>query len=189
MQSTEIDDRRQDQDIDRLISEILTGRYRLLLEPTNLAEATGECFLRLAPNAADAGVELVNLVPADLEPPRVDPYAVRLMLEGLVLNGIEFTRAGGKVTVTGGGRLPNVWIGVIDTGVGIEPDKLVWRQRSYRHKNDGFSEVERKAAFRLTRARALVELQGGAFEIHSIEGKGTTIMCCLTSQAEAASRR
>src|SRR5271154_3312777 len=162
MHSSDFDER--DRDMELLISDIRSGRYSLMLERVNLAHATQDCLLEVAPDASKAGVELVHLVPTDLEVPRVDRRAVRLMLEGLVRNGIELTQGGGKVTVTAGGRLPSLWVGVIDTGVVIEPDKLVWLSRSYREQKDMCSAIEGRAALRLTLARALVELQGGAFE-------------------------
>ncbi len=127
---------------------------------------------------------LVDLIPSGLSPVHIDPRAVRAMLVALIQNGIETSPAGGKVTVTAGGHASGVWITVIDEGDGIEPGALNQLFHPFgisRRPGDTARSgmAGRRAARRFGVARAIVERHGGFFEIHSLKGRGTTVMCCF----------
>jgi signal transduction histidine kinase len=147
----------------------------------DLAEAAAACLRDLLPVAARARVELVHKIPVDLPLVMTQPRALRCMLDVLMLNGIEMTPAGGTVTVTAGGHPPRVWIGVIDSGDGITHDEAAWLLRPAAARPH-VSLPAGRAARRFEIARAVMELHGGSFEIHSLKGRGTTVMCCFSAR-------
>lgn len=147
--------------------------------PLDLAEATSSCLRDLEPVAQRARVELVHMIPADLPLFLIQRRALRCVLDVLVLNGIETTPPGGRVTVTAGGQPPRVWIGVIDGSDGIAYEEVACLLRPTVRPHASLPAG--RAARRFEIARAVIELHGGTFEIHSLKGRGTTVMCCFTA--------
>lgn len=174
------------QDGEKPIIEIEVGWLMADRLPIDLAEATRDCLRDLHPLAQRAQVELVQLVPIDMPMLLIQRGALRCVLDVLVLNGIETTPAGGKVTVTAGGRPPRLWIGVIDGGDGIANDEVAYLMRPAERSHG--SPLAAPATRRFEVARAVIELHGGAFEIHSLKGRGTTVMCCFSARDPAVDR-
>ena len=91
-----------------------------------LARARAAC----EPIAEKAGIKLVERVPADLLPTRVDPARMVQVLVNLVENAIQHSRSGQTVTLelvnvpAENGRAAAVSVTVHDSGPGIEPQDL-----------------------------------------------------------------
>ncbi len=117
-------------------------------------------------------------------------YADRDKLRQLLLylsnNAVTYTNPGGQVsiTVTQGAELPNgcgvYLISVEDSGIGISPDylKQVFEPFS-REKNTTLSGVH-GVGLGLTIAKNIVDLMGGAIDVHSAVGQGSTFTVTLT---------
>lgn len=166
------------------IAELEEGWMSAERVPIDLSEAARDCLRDLRPVAQQSQVELVHLIPANLPLFLIQRRALRCVLDVLVLNGIETTPAGGKVTVTAGGAPPRIWIGVIDGGDGIPHEEAAWILRPSVRPH--VSLPAGRAARRFEIARAVIELHGGSFEIHSLKGRGTTVMCCFSARELAA---
>jgi signal transduction histidine kinase len=54
-----------------------------------------------------------------------DRERVQQILLNLLTNAIKFTEPGGEIRTTCTADEDSVWVSVIDTGIGIAPDKLV----------------------------------------------------------------
>lgn len=116
-----------------------------------------------------------------------DPDRLTQVLTNLVRNAINYTPAGGVVSlrVTDGGE--RVQIGVADTGIGIEPDELkhiferFYRTDTSRARNSG------GFGLGLSIARELVEAMGGTLTASSQPGLGSTFWITLTKAAATAS--
>src|SRR5690606_41746588 len=73
--------------------------------------------------AERAGVSLSNFVPPDLRL-ECDPGQIEQVVYNLVINGIQYTPAGGKVVVSGRANGTTVSFNVADTGIDIPPADL-----------------------------------------------------------------
>jgi len=111
----------------------------------------------------------------------VDRSRVRQLILNLVENAVKYTPRGGSVSVrlvTGDGR---VALSVADTGIGIAPGDLphifdrFWRADTARTRTG-----ERAGTgLGLAICKWIAEAHGGAIDVHSRPGRGTTFTVTL----------
>ncbi|MBZ0269986.1 response regulator [bacterium] len=129
---------------------------------------------------ADRPVELI--VDVGEEVPRLvhgDPTRVRQTLMNLVGNAAKFTEAGSiRIRVRGEGLLPSrstgVTIEVIDTGIGIPPDRIDAIFGRFCQVDASTTRKFGGTGLGLTITRHLTELMGGKLTVESREGEGAT---------------
>ncbi|WP_420176376.1 sensor histidine kinase [Luteococcus sp. OSA5] len=148
------------------LSRAEEGRLELRPQPVRLDEVAQRVVARLAPQADDAGVELV--ASGSAPPVQADPDRMAQVLTNLVGNALRATPPGGRITVTTDGSDAAVRVRVADTGEGLTRDDL---DRIF----ERFYRVGRRAdggtGIGLTIARGIVEAHGGSLEGES-EGLG-----------------
>ena len=106
------------------VRRIATGRLTLNAAVVDVRDLLIEAVAAAAPHAAAKHVELALLprsVPAHA---RVDQARMRQALENILMNGVKFTPAGGRVAAGLRTTAATVEILVTDTGDGIAPDIL-----------------------------------------------------------------
>lgn len=105
------------------LSRIESGRAAPQFEGVNLHNVVGRVLTQLRDQGERSGVTLTNNVPADLRL-ECDPGQIEQVVYNLVSNGIQYTPAGGNVTVLGWADNDTVFLRVTDTGVGIPQTDL-----------------------------------------------------------------
>jgi len=117
-------------------------------------------------------------------------YADRVMIEqvlaNLIDNAVQYSRAGGRITVRAAREAQLMRIEVEDTGVGIAADKLPFVfDRFYRVESP---ELRRKkgTGLGLAIAKLIIEAHGQRIEVESTPGKGTTFRFGLECGVEPA---
>jgi signal transduction histidine kinase len=120
----------------------------------------------------------------DLPPVAGDTTALRRTIDSLLSNALKFTPGGGRVTVKISHIENALALAVIDTGVGIAPDKLD-------HIFDRFYQVDGSETRRyggvgigLALAKGIVEAHGGRISVASQLGAGTTFTIVLPIAVE-----
>jgi signal transduction histidine kinase len=155
----------------------------LVAETVDVGEAVDEVTHLLAPLAGRAGVRLVT-VPTD-DQVVADRRRLLQVLINLVANGIRHGREGGCVRVEpsrDGGR---VHVDVRDDGPGIAADRLDRLFRPFDRLD--LDEVrDPGTGLGLVVARGLAEAMGGALELSSAPGLGTTARLTLAAAASGA---
>jgi two-component system, NtrC family, sensor kinase len=96
------------------------------LEPTSVPQAVADLWPLLGLAARQRGIDLVQKIDDGLPEARADAGQVQQILINLVVNALEATQHGGRVTVAvqaapREGR-PGVTVAVADTGSGIAPE-------------------------------------------------------------------
>jgi PAS domain S-box-containing protein len=110
----------------------------------------------------------------------VDSRRLRQVLANVLANALKFTPEDGEVSVraclekTGG-----VSIAVIDTGIGMAPEKIAAALEPFRQLDGSLARRFEGAGLGLSIAKALVELHGGTLSVESAVGKGTTVTIAL----------
>lgn len=110
----------------------------------------------------------------------VDGERIEKCIENLVLNGLEAmgTKSGTLKIEAGNAEQGKVFFKVTDTGVGMSPDFI---ERQLYHP---FATTKRKGVgLGLYTCREVVRANGGAIEVDSREGAGTTFRVVLPSAA------
>ncbi|MGQ9833204.1 MAG: sensor histidine kinase [Candidatus Villigracilaceae bacterium] len=157
------------------LSRVESGAYKLTLRPVTLSDVVQTVSKRLSLSLTEKRLHLTPSLPADLPPLLADEDRLIQILTNLLGNAIQYTPAGGAITVSARLEEGQVQISVQDTGVGIPAEHLahifdrfyrVDKSRSRQHGGSGIG---------LTITRYLVEAHGGRIWAESAgEGQGST---------------
>ncbi len=176
-------------------SKIESGKLEMEQQPLNLRTAIELTLDIMAPRAKEKGLELVYRMNPDVpEVIRGDSVRLRQILLNLLSNAIKFTDTGEVlVTVHTGGRVPTDHAGlllhftVIDTGIGIPPDRINRLFRSFSQVDASTTRKYGGTGLGLAISRRLAELMGGEMWVESsgVPGDGAAFHFTIcTEQAE-----
>lgn len=102
-------------------------------------------------------------------------HAVKQMLVNLLSNAVKFTPEGGRISIQaemdGEGQLH---VSVTDTGIGLTDEEIAKALSPFGQVNASFDKSESGTGLGLTLVQSLMSLHGGAFELFSQKGIGTT---------------
>lgn len=111
-----------------------------------------------------------------------DPIRLERVVANLVSNAVKYSPEGGDVTVTlardGAAAPERVWLTVQDHGLGIPARDLAHIFTRFHRGANVIGRIE-GSGIGLAGARQIVEQHGGAVEVTSAEGAGTTVTVCL----------
>jgi signal transduction histidine kinase len=171
----------QSERISRIITSLLDGvrPQKLQLEAIQPAALVDQLFPLLRHTARQRDVALVRDVRADLPPIQADPAQLQQVLINLVLNALDATPPGGRITITATeaprDRGDGVAIAVSDTGTGIAAGLL---PRVF----DPFLTTKRRGSgtgLGLAICRDIVRAHGGDISVESTLGSGSTFTVWL----------
>jgi signal transduction histidine kinase len=137
------------------------GQLPLELEATPPAAFVQTAVNRLALQFEDKGIQLENDMPADLPLVRVDTARLTQVMLNLLGNALQYTPAGGRVTVRAWAEGNELHIAVQDSGIGLTAEDLrhiferFYRADQSRARSGGGSGIG------LTIARHLVQAHHG----------------------------
>ncbi len=170
-----------------LLSDLDARRLTPSAEPFSAAELAQDVALRFRGEADRLGVALKPMFDRPLPPVHADIALVERVLANLIENALKHTPPGGIVRVAGQAEGDRVRLSISDTGHGIAPDDLPLVTRRFYRTVQSRSRGASGSGLGLAIARELVELHGGALEISSALGAGTTVAFTLPTRAPAPS--
>lgn len=109
---------------------------------------------------------------------RTDPVLLERVLANLVSNALRYTREGG-VVIGARPRGLEVWIDVVDTGIGIPPEKQQQVFDEFFQIGNPGRDRRRGLGLGLAIVRRLVALMGHRLSLDSVPGKGTRFRLAL----------
>lgn len=122
-----------------------------------------------------AGLTIAVDCPADIGSMRADSVRLRQALFNLVSNAIQFTPAGGTITLAARRDADNMQITVTDTGIGIAQED---QERVFNKFERGDPNArESGTGLGLALVKSLIGLHGGTVELQSAPGEGTMAIC------------
>ncbi|MBE5807970.1 MAG: cell wall metabolism sensor histidine kinase WalK [Clostridiales bacterium] len=154
------------------LSRLQSGSASVAIAPVSLGLAITEALQDMHPSAQQAGIRMEALPFDEGLTVMGDEAHIVQVLVVLLNNAIDFTPAGGSVTVSVEEDGANAVISVTDTGCGIEPKdlKYIW-ERFY--KADRSRMRSKGTGLGLPIARSLVELMGGRIDVDTSPGRGS----------------
>jgi PAS domain S-box-containing protein len=161
-------------DLDR----IGAGKTELHLERLALKPLLESVVESLNPRAAAAGVA-IHLSIAGSPEVHSDRRRLSQIFANLLANAIQFTPAGGQVTITAPALGKSVEVAITDTGMGIP---LADQERIFEPFAQGDSRLSRShsgTGIGLALSRRLVSLLGGELTVSSVVGGGSTFHLVL----------
>jgi signal transduction histidine kinase len=167
------------------LSQVEAGAgYPLAPHPAAVEHLVSAMTERLGRQFAEKGVQLVTEVPGDLPPVLADEGRIGQVLLNVVGNALQYTPAGGRVTVTARPQGRQVAIAVADTGIGLEPQDLSLVFSRFYRVDKSRSRAGGGSGIGLTLARHLVEAHGGRITAESPGlGQGSTFTFTLPAAA------
>ena len=165
------------------VGEILTyargAANQLTVTPTtfHLGDVVSQLNALNESLASKKGVDLVTVVPTDLDPITADREKILHIMGNLVGNAIDFTSRGGHVWVhatrVDGPDGSECVVEVGDTGIGIDAEHHDLVFREFAQVDSSASRQHHGTGLGLTIARKLVELHGGRIWLESELGTGS----------------
>ncbi|MEV0976484.1 ATP-binding protein [Streptomyces sp. NPDC049915] len=172
------------------LSRIESGAFTSRKTPVDLCRVVTSAADAMRPAADAASVSLETTCPEQPLVLHADGDQLDRVLINLLSNAVKFTPGGGNVSVRTDQRDGEAVLSVSDTGIGIpaaEQQKLF--QRFFRASNATDQAIP-GTGLGLTIVHTIVANHGGRTEVHSEEGRGTTITAFLplagTDHAEGA---
>ncbi len=160
-------------------SKIEAGKLELVEVEFDLAIVVEEVVEMFAQRAEKKGLVLACHVDPDVRyPAKGDPDRVRQILVNLINNAIKFTDKGEIVIRVAldddGPDRTIVRFSVIDSGIGIPPDRMDRLFKSFSQVDASTTRKYGGTGLGLAIAKQLAELMGGKIGVESTLGKGST---------------
>ncbi len=155
-----------------------SGQLDLDFQPCDLADLTRRAVTAYGPKAEEAGVAIVLDLP-DSAPLRGDPGRLGQALRNLLTNAVNYTPAGGVVTVSVSVSGDDLELRVSDTGPGIPEDQIPHVFERFYRVDKSRSRATGGTGLGLTIAHRLVEAHGGRISLESRVGHGASFCIIL----------
>jgi len=143
------------------LSRVEAGAFQLERHPHTVPDLIRQTVDRLRPQFEEKSVALEQNVAANLPPVRVDEDRINQVLLNLVGNALQYTPAGGTVTIAATPKAGAVEIAVSDTGLGISAEHLPHLFTRFYRVDKSRSRAGGGSGIGLTIAKHLIEAHGG----------------------------
>jgi len=162
------------------LSRVEAGGVRLNLKPVLPTTLVESVVTRLSRQFDEKGVTVKTDLPGDLPAVRADEDRIGQVLLNLVGNALQYTPAGGQVSIRVRREGTGVRLAVTDTGIGIGSEHLPHLFERFYRVDKSRSRAGGGSGIGLTIARHLVEAHGGELEATSDgPGEGSTFSLVL----------
>ncbi len=170
------------------INKIDAGFVSLNAQVMPIGPAVQDVLADLSPLAADRGLRVqTDGIDPGLQVD-ADPLRVKQILSNLISNAIKYNVDGGWVRVSGQAEGGRVRLTVSDGGIGITPDEMENLFQPYQ-RGGGAARQIRGVGLGLVIVKKLVEAHGGAIEVTSRPGEGSSFSFTLRRAALPFSER
>jgi heavy metal sensor kinase len=157
------------------ISRIEEGRHSLMFETVDLVEVLAELTDSLQPQAEARDLQM-QLVPAPEILINGDRQRLRQLFYQLIHNALQFTPAGGAITLSVQIVGPQVLATVQDTGGGIPKDDIPCIFDRFYRVDKARNRAHGGSGLGLALVKTLVDAHGGSVSVTSTLGLGSSFM-------------
>ena len=158
------------------VAKLSSGKIKLDRQKINFKDLCNNPSIRsLAEMADKKGIKLTSDVDYSVPEVPMDPGRIMQVLVNLVGNAIKFTEHG-TIQIKATQRNKNLYVEVIDTGIGISrEDKAKLFRKFFQLQKRGLTMQEGSGTGTgLAIAKEIVNLHGGRISVKSEPGKGST---------------
>ena len=164
------------------ISKIEAGQLQLAVTTFELRPSIEKTARLIAPMAEQKGIDLMVEIAADVGTISTDQRRLEQVLLNLLSNALKFTE-NGSVGIRCVAEADRYLIEVIDTGIGIQAEEMPRLFQPFHQIDTGLSRKHDGTGLGLSICQKIVDLMGGAIEVHSQWGEGTVFAVRLPRQA------
>ncbi|UGS34137.1 ATP-binding protein [Capillimicrobium parvum] len=161
------------------VARVEAGRVEIHRRPTDVGAIGREVAALIGPRLQSRDQHLRLELPPDLPRAMADPARLRQVMTNLLTNAHQYTQPGGHIELRACADDHGVRIEVADDGPGMTADQTdrVF-ERFYRARGSAGS-GQPGSGLGLAIVRSLVDLQGGAIDVVSKPGAGSTFVVSL----------
>ncbi|MEM9734578.1 MAG: ATP-binding protein [Pseudomonadota bacterium] len=160
------------------MSRIEAGRLQLRPENIELNRTLRESIRFVQMQADKAQITVSHSIPENLELTG-DRRSVKQIMLNLLSNAVKFTPEEGEIRVEAREEDGRAIIEISDNGIGIPEEALERLGRPFEQVQAQMTKNHKGSGLGLAIARSLVDLHGGALNIRSKVGDGTTVTVSL----------
>jgi signal transduction histidine kinase len=161
-----------------------TGSLLLAEDEVDLAALCNEAAAKLEEAAARGGLSFVIEVEPEVGIVTGDPRRLGQAIGNVLKNAVAYTAKGGRVLLRAEGDREEARIIVSDNGAGIAPADQARVFDRFSRTVEARTGEEAAVGLGLPLAKQFVEAHGGAIELQSAVGEGTTVTIRLPRTAE-----
>ncbi len=154
------------------LSKAEAGYLSISLHPIDIGPLLTSLVERFSDQIMDYGPIIQLECPSNLPQVLADSDRTEQILVNLIGNAICYTETG-TITVKAWSEKKQVWVAIIDTGIGIKSEDLPYVFERFWRADKSRSRYSGGTGIGLAITRRLVELQGGKIEVESELGKGS----------------
>ena len=158
------------------LAKIDAGKLELHEEDVDMVDVMQVCGRLMMDSARSGGVALTVRLPGSSVVMRADLTRIKQILLNLLSNAIKFTPAGKDVELSGEIREQGFVLTFTDSGIGMSEEETETAMQPFRQIDSSLARRYQGTGLGLPLTKSLVELHGGALEIHSRLGHGTTVI-------------
>lgn len=150
------------------------GQVELKRTRFPLLQLINEALEQLGPLAASKRQTIHTHLPDSPPCIRADGPKLKVVLDNLLTNAIDFTPEGGEITVEASVEGSGIRMAVHDTGAGIPQEEWEWIFKPFYQLESSLVRERGGIAVGLAIAKNLIELHGGRIWVESTMGQGST---------------
>lgn len=165
------------------LSQLDQGAVAWDIQPNEVSPLVDECLERLKVPIERKNLVVLRQVAPGTPLARFDRDKLQQVLLNLLANAVEFTPAGGKITIEIQPVGAMVSVSVADSGIGIPREDLPRIFERFYRVDKARSRMLGGTGLGLAIARQIVELLGGALSIDSQLGTGTEVVFTIPAAA------
>jgi PAS domain S-box-containing protein len=170
------------------LSRIITGKFRLDVQPVDLPSAIRAAVEAIQPAANAKGITITVDTRTESSPIMGDAARLQQAVWNLLSNAIKFTPNGGRVSVKLRRTESDAQIEVADSGEGIDGAVLPYIFDRFRQGDAGMTRSHQGLGLGLAIVRHIVEMHGGRASVTSAgRGQGATFTMVIPALAEVRS--
>jgi len=166
----------------RMLSLVEAGELQLEIQPVKMGELIQYVQQRIENTAQAKGIELISEIPEKVDlMVRGDSQRLAQVLFNLLLNALQHTPRGGRVSTSAEQLGREVRVSITDNGEGIPQQDLPHIFERFYHSDLARSRITGGTGLGLAIAHSLIDAHGGRIWVQSEEGKGSTFIFSLPS--------
>lgn len=155
------------------LSRIESGQIKINRKDLNISEVINSTVMKFKPIIEDQELQLVVDIPKDLPIVIGDEDLIDQVITNYITNAVRFTSAGGSITVKAEQNKNEVYVHVIDTGIGISSEELTKVWGRFYKINESRQLSKEGAGLGLSLVKEIIELLGGRTWVESELAKGS----------------
>jgi hypothetical protein len=168
------------------LSKVESGKMPLFPEAFHIADAIEEVCAVMKPLAQPKNIAITTIIEPPLDVVTFDEQKIKQVLYNLLSNAVKFTGDGGQVQISAAIRdASRLVLRVSDNGIGIKAEDMARLFTDFEQLDAGIARRHTGTGLGLALTRRLVELHGGAINVESDFGKGSTFTVVLPFAAKA----